>query len=193
MYRFFRFFLIFKKSYISLTVNPEKNKFIANLDNYSKKNSMYVHYYRRFWKQTLSAPIANLVSGIFINTPKQQLFMTLFKQRLLCTVSAGFIRILTKFEKKCYKKRKVVVISTVRLFLKMVFMAKFPKPSFVRVCRCVPILPVLVSEFKKSKFSKKVNYFIFEPKLNFGVLDRQKKAAIKKKIKKNKLPSIEQF
>ena len=133
------------------------------------------------------------MNGIFINTPKQQLFMTLFKKRLLVTISAGFIRILVKFEKKCYKKRKVVILNTIRLFLKMLYLAKLTRPSFVRLTRSLSVLPMLLTEFKQSNYIKQIDYFLFEPKLNFGNLNRQKKAAIKKKIRKNKLPVVEQI
>jgi hypothetical protein len=189
----FRFFMRFKKSYLSNFTITEEREFTLTYDDYIKKNLMYINYFKRNWKRVYNNTAADLVSGIFINTPKQQVFMTLFKQRLLFTISAGFIRILVKFEKKCYKKRKVVVLNTIRLFLKMVFLSKLPKPTFVRISRCVTTLPTIISEFKKSKFNKRVHYFIFEPKLNFGTLNRQRKSAIKKKIKKNKLPSVEQF
>jgi hypothetical protein len=193
MFFCFRFFMRFKKNYFSRNTLSKEVGFGLVYDDYVKKNLMYINYFKRNWKRVYNNTKADLVSGIFINTPKQQVFMTLFKQRLLFTISAGFIRILIKFEKKCYKKRKVVVLNTIRLFLKMVFLSKLPKPTFVRISRCITILPTIVSEFKKSKFSKRVHYFVFEPKLNFGTLNRQKKSAIKKKIKKNKLPHIEQF
>lgn len=192
MFFYFRFYMRFKNTFLVTDYFKSNADFFLKKARYDKYNYMYINYFKKNWKQLFNSNSVDTVNGIFVNTPKQQLFMTLFKKRLLVTISAGFIRILVKFEKKCYKKRKVVILNTIRLFLKMIYLAKLVRPSFVRLTRSLPILPVLLSEFKQSNYIKQIDYFLFEPKLSFGTLNRQKKSSIKKKIRKNKLPRIEQ-
>lgn len=120
---------------------------------------------------------------VIISIPRTQLFFTLCKDKPFIIFTSGVIRVVMQLIDKCSKKKKVVIFNSIKFMWNLInsnykdnFRIKFNK-NFI----------YLKDVFSKIyRFNTKLDYILFEPKINFGKLNLNKRSALKKKLRKKK-------
>lgn len=173
--------MVFNYSEI-LNIESSKKQLI-----YNNSNEILMHYYSNYCsKYLLHNTFVDKIPNndfVVVSIPKAQMFFTLNKTKTLLVFTCGVIRVVMHLLEKCSKKRKIVILNSIK------FMWRSAQINFDGKYKLIfkKNYMFIKSIFQKNlKEAKDVSYILYYPRLNFGYNDFKKRGAVKKKIKKTK-------
>lgn len=165
-----------------ITLSFVKTENLLQFNNTSL--NIYINYCSKIVLENNNiAPKEFNLNLIVLSTPKTQLFFTLFKNKTLLVFTCGIIRIVMQLIDKCSKKKNIVILNSIK-FMWSSSLLNFNGGIKIKFKKNFSYIRMVFN--KNYNEAKSVDYIFFEPKINFGFKDFNKRASIKKKLRKKK-------
>jgi len=173
-----------------------KNKNITETPFLNHNKYILINIYLNFLKKNVIRSIATpeyidlvnakSIHGIVFSVPKKQIYAVIINKSPKLIFSAGLMRLAMNLESKCSKKSKIVIVNALKFIWMMVNKLLTDSHFFIKFVRNIVYLQAIFLQLEKFEIKKKISYIFFEPKVQFDILNRAKRASLKKNLRKRK-------
>jgi hypothetical protein len=131
------------------------------------------------------------LQAVIFSSPKKQMYTVIINKSPALIFSSGLMRLAMNLEAKCSKKSKIVIVNSLKFIWLMVNKLILDNYFFIKFIRNIVYLQTVFLQLEKANLHTKITYVLFEPKIQFDVLNRHKRASLKKNLRKRKKYSQE--
>jgi len=159
--------------------------------------SVYMDFLKNTVIRTTTSPeyidkLNNLgTQAVVFSSPKKQMYAVIINNTPSLIFSAGLMRLAMNLEAKCSKKSKIVIINSLKFVWLMAAKLLDENYFFIKFVRNIVYMQPIFLQLEKANLSNKVTHILFEPKVQFDVLNRYKRSSLKKNLRKRKKYSAE--
>ena len=131
------------------------------------------------------------IQGVVFSSPKKQMYAVIINKLPALIFSAGLMRLAMNLEAKCSKKSKIVIVNSLKFIWLMATKLIGENFFLIKFIRNIVYLQTIFLQLEKAGLQNKVTHVLFEPKIQFDILNRHKRASLKKNLRKRKKYSQE--